>query len=65
MPVKIGQVIEVKKAAEGRSRKKEKYTVTEIYPNCILTLDKNGHRRSFSVGDLVINKIISMDEKLR
>ena len=64
MPVEVGQVIQIKIPMEKKS-KKEKLTVTKIYPNFVLAVDKYGFRHGLSLGDLVINKIIASGERLK
>ena len=66
MSVKIGQEIKIQMPAdkEGKSRKK-KFTITKIFPGCVIAVDSYGRRRGFSIGDLVINKIIASGERLK
>ena len=64
MPVEVGQVIQIKIPMEKKF-KKEKLTVTQIYPSFVLAVDRYGFRHGLSLGDLVINKIIASGERLK
>lgn len=66
MPIRVGQEIKIQVPAnkEEKSRRK-KFTVTKIFPGCVIAVDSYGHRRGFSIGDLVINKVIVSGERLR
>lgn len=64
MPVKVGQEIKIRTETIGRGYQNKKYIITKIYPNFVLAVDKNGNRRGITLGDLVINKIIGIDERL-
>ena len=66
MPVEVGQVIHINVPMDKEKKnKKEKLTVTKIYPSFVLAVDKYGFRHGLSLGDLVINKIMGIDERLK
>ena len=52
--VKIGDQITVNEENEDGRRNYVTYTIISVHPFCVVGRKKNGSKRSFSYGDLVI-----------
>lgn len=67
--LRIGQKIEIKEHKEDHTEdrayyKITTYTITEIYPRMCVAVDRKGHKRGLSMGDLIVNGIIEQCAEL-
>lgn len=67
--LRIGQKIKIKERKEDRVDdrayyKITTYTITEIYPSMCVAVDRKGHKRGLSMGDLIMNGIIEQSPEI-
>lgn len=67
--LRIGQQIKIKERKEDHTEdrayyKITEYTITEIYPRLCIAVDRKGHKRGLSMGDLIMNGIIKQSVEL-
>ena len=67
--LRIGQEITIKVLKEDSMKSRanyeiKEYTITEKYPRMCVAVDKKGHKRGLSMGDLIMNGIIEQCAEL-
>lgn len=62
--IKPGRMIKLYKTDENNKKVIERYKVIKVYPHIVLCRNEKGFFRSFSMGDLIMLKLIKQSDEI-